>query len=139
MSPVPRGKSCIPETEGLPPRPREAFHEIRVYTAPKVNTRRLVGWGALMVVAGLATLAVFWPAPAARAQRPVGPVIQVARIDGVINVATARFATRVIEEAERRDAQLLVFTLDTPGGYDTAVRQIVQRILGANGTRWRAT
>src|SRR5438094_1826781 len=104
----------------------------RDYTALTMRTRRRQpGDGALLALLVLAFAWALVPL-VAHAQRPVGPVIEVAHVDGVINVAMARYAVRAIEQAERRDAQLLVFTLDTPGGYDQSMREIVQRMLGAN-------
>jgi membrane-bound serine protease (ClpP class) len=83
------------------------------------------------VLAVLAVSLLLLHASAAQAQRQAGPAVLVARIDGVINAATAQYAVRVIERAERQNVEALILTLDTPGGFDTAMRRIVQRMLGA--------
>src|SRR5437870_4175880 len=86
----------------------------RDYTGRKMKTGRLLpgtGWAAALLA--MVLLRALLPA-VAHAQRPVGPVIEVAHINGPINEAMARYAARVIGQAEQRDAQLLVFTLDTP-------------------------
>lgn len=72
-------------------------------------------------------LAVAWGAGGSLADDP-GPVI-VATIASSINPVTADFLSSVIERAEKEKATLLVLELDTPGGLDTAMRQMVQEII----------
>ena len=86
----------------------------------------------LILVGPLAALLGPAAGAPAHAQRPAGPVVQVGRLEGVINQITARYAARVVARAERRGAEALVLLLDTPGGFDGAMRQIVQRILRAS-------
>ena len=50
---------------------------------------------------------------------------------GSINPGLAEFMTEGIRLAEREDAIALVIELDTPGGLDTSMRQIVQAISNA--------
>ena len=59
------------------------------------------------------------------------PVAVVAAIAGPISPATAQFSARAIETAEKQEAAVAVLLLDTPGGLDTAMRLMVQAILGA--------
>jgi membrane-bound serine protease (ClpP class) len=68
-------------------------------------------------------------APDARAQA-VGPVILV-EVKGVINPFTAQYLERALKEAEQRQARLLVLTLDTPGGLESSMRQMVLALLQA--------
>ncbi len=53
----------------------------------------------------------------------------VATIAASINPVTADFLSSAIERAEAEAAMLLVVELDTPGGLDTAMRQMVQEII----------
>src|SRR5438093_13714386 len=55
--------------------------------------------------------------------------VPVGEIRGVINPVMARYVERVIDGAEAQRAPLVVFTMDTPGGLDTSMRDITQRIL----------
>lgn len=59
------------------------------------------------------------------------PPVHVIEIKGVINPLTMRYLQRALAEAEREGAGLLVIRLDTPGGLDTAMREMAQAMLGA--------
>ena len=59
---------------------------------------------------------------------PQGGVL-VATIAAAISPVTADYLASVIERAEEENASLLVVELDTPGGLDTAMRQMVQAII----------
>lgn len=52
-------------------------------------------------------------------------------IDGPIGPATADYVTRTIEEAGGSAAELLILQMNTPGGLDRAMREIVQAILAS--------
>ncbi len=67
----------------------------------------------------LATLA----APFARADIPV------VELEGVVHAVTAAHVTQAIDKADASGAPLLILRLDTPGGLDTAMRQIVDKML----------
>ncbi|MEO1039392.1 MAG: nodulation protein NfeD [Pseudomonadota bacterium] len=58
--------------------------------------------------------------------------VRTAPLTGPIGPATTAFITRAIGEAEAANAAAFVIEMDTPGGLDTAMRDINQAILGAN-------
>ncbi len=62
------------------------------------------------------------------AQANDGPLI-VLDIKGVVNPLTARYVERTLGLAEQRGARAVVLTLDTPGGLDGPMREIVQMLL----------
>src|SRR4051812_19046875 len=83
-------------------------------------------WFALLWLGGLLlTLGAGTPAGAQ------GDYVAVARLQGVINPPAASYVDRAIAAAEADGAALLVLQVDTPGGLDSSMRLIVQRILAS--------
>jgi len=64
----------------------------------------------------------------AMAQPGEGPVV-VIEIQGVINPLTAQYLDRTLRLAEQQAAQVMVLVLDTPGGLESAMREMVQALL----------
>jgi len=52
-------------------------------------------------------------------------------LTGAIGPATADFAGRALARAEKEGAQLVVLRIDTPGGLDLSMRQIIKDILAS--------
>ncbi|MCC7103903.1 MAG: nodulation protein NfeD [Chloroflexi bacterium] len=67
----------------------------------------------------------------ARAQ-DAGPLVVSGQVNGIINPLSAGYVERLIDEGERRGASAVVLRLNTPGGLDTSMRQIISRILSSN-------
>jgi membrane-bound serine protease (ClpP class) len=84
---------------------------------------RVAAW-LLLVIVGL-LLAVGSPA---RAQ---ASSIIVVTVDGVITPVMADHIREVLDRAERDGHQALIVQLDTPGGLDTSMRDIIQSFLNA--------
>jgi membrane-bound serine protease (ClpP class) len=61
----------------------------------------------------------------------VNPKIDVITIKGTINPVLIDYVERGIEQAEDSGAEALVIQMDTPGGLDTAMRDIVQLIVNS--------
>ena len=57
--------------------------------------------------------------------------VKVAEIHGAISPASAAYFLRALDEAQRAKADLLVLKLDTPGGLDSAMREMIQGILAS--------
>jgi len=66
-------------------------------------------------------------------ERPTLPPKVVAQltIDGPIGPATSDYVDRALKDAEARNAVLAIIRLDTPGGLDTAMRDIIRMILAS--------
>jgi membrane-bound serine protease (ClpP class) len=73
------------------------------------------------VVAAVALLAS-WPA-FAHADIPV------VELDGVVHAVSAAHVIAAIDAADAQGAPLLVIRMNTPGGLDTSMRQIIERML----------
>src|SRR5262245_30319129 len=54
------------------------------------------------------------------------------RIDGEIDPVVAESVDEGIARANRESAALILITIDTPGGLDTAMRDIIQHILDSS-------
>ncbi|MCX5849189.1 MAG: nodulation protein NfeD [Deltaproteobacteria bacterium] len=59
------------------------------------------------------------------------PVYNVITVEGVITSPTAKYIANSIENAQKDNAEGLIILLDTPGGLDTAMRDIAKSILNA--------
>jgi membrane-bound serine protease (ClpP class) len=66
---------------------------------------------------------------AALAAAPAGADIPVVELVGVVHAVSAGHVVDAIDSADQAGAPLLVLRLDTPGGLDTAMRQIIERVL----------
>jgi membrane-bound serine protease (ClpP class) len=88
------------------------------------------GWAQSVVVL---LLALFLGVTGlAFAQPASGGAVMILEVRGVIDPVVAQYVKHSLDTADSADAQLVVILLDTPGGLDTAMREIVQAILNSN-------
>ena len=52
-------------------------------------------------------------------------------IDAPINAVTAEYVQQALDRADAEHAELLIIALNTPGGLDTSMRRIIEKILSA--------
>lgn len=57
--------------------------------------------------------------------------IHVITYDGIINPVSSELFTTAIEQAEQAGAEALIFQLDTPGGLDSSMRDIIKAMIAS--------
>lgn len=57
--------------------------------------------------------------------------IHLLQLNGVINPITSQYVVSGIEDAEAEEAECLILQLDTPGGLDTSMRDIIKKMLNS--------
>ncbi|RQV85481.1 NfeD family protein [Burkholderia anthina] len=107
---------------GPPPAPAAADGRPRHPLSARVARAAL--FAALLVVCAAVAAPPSADAPAAH------PVV-VIPVNGAIGPASADFIVRSLARAAREHAPLAILQLDTPGGLDTSMRQIIKAILGS--------
>jgi membrane-bound serine protease (ClpP class) len=68
---------------------------------------------------------------AAPGQQPDENVVLLLQVQDAIGPATSDFIRKGLDHARDREAQLVVLEMDTPGGLDSAMREIIQAILAS--------
>ncbi|WAC07916.1 MAG: nodulation protein NfeD [Thermodesulfobacteriota bacterium] len=61
-----------------------------------------------------------------------GNTVNLIEVDSIINPVSAEYIIDSIKATEKESAQCLIIKLDTPGGLDTSMRQIIKEILNTH-------
>jgi membrane-bound serine protease (ClpP class) len=108
------------EPNGRAPAPRNPIGQ----AAPSSRVGRV----ARLTVAALAIVVAF---PLGARAQTAGSVLEL-RLSGVVDPVMADYIRGGIEQANRDANAAVLLTIDTPGGLDSSMREIVQSILGSN-------
>lgn len=95
------------------------------FAAGTIRPRRLVG-AAVLCAAALAIPAQAIASPQASASPP--RVVEL-HLQGEVEPMMAGYLTAGIDQANRDEAALILITMDTPGGLDESMRDIIQHII----------
>jgi membrane-bound serine protease (ClpP class) len=89
----------------------------------------------IVAIAILLALAALFVAAALRGEDvkadSQAPLVVVVPIDGIIDPRMADFVIRGISEAEDTGARAVVLTIDTPGGLDESMRDIIKKMVNS--------
>ncbi len=97
----------------------------------KLRVKNYKSLDKCLALIGLSLVAAFFlSSPLALAQQ--GEHVDVITVKGVIDPFTAQYVGRGIDIAQGDGAQCLIIQLDTPGGADTSMRVIVQKMLNSS-------
>jgi len=98
--------------------------------------KRVALLAVLAVQAVLATACSAWlnaqEISADQAAPQTDRTVTLIEIDGAISPATADFLIRGIASAEAAETELVIVEIDTPGGLDSSMRDIIQAILSSS-------
>lgn len=95
----------------------------------RLGVRTTAAKGAILC-ASLIALALTWAGPGV-AGEPGGVAYSI-ELTGTVDPASAAWLDEALSDAERAGAEVALVRLDTPGGLDTAMRDMVQRIIAAD-------
>jgi membrane-bound serine protease (ClpP class) len=89
---------------------------------------------ALVTIAGAIGLAltVVMPMALGASNAPGSTSATLLEINGAIGPATSRYVVRGIESAQKSGSHLVILEVDTPGGLDSAMRDIIRAILASS-------
>jgi membrane-bound serine protease (ClpP class) len=92
---------------------------------------RLYGW------AGMAALALFLAIPGAGSASPVrgappARFVSLVELTGTVDPLSAHYVRRSIAHASTANAAAVVLRIDTPGGLDSSMREIIRSIQGSD-------
>ncbi len=92
--------------------------------------RLLAAWVPPLLVLGVAAVVLGGTPPTPTSQAT--PTVEVARLNGVIAPATARYIIRELREAEQSGAAALLIEMDTPGGLLKSMDDITKALLNTD-------
>ena len=100
-------------------------------TSRLARLARIGSGGSLLFSVTLILLGLALQIAGAQPEQPVGKPAVVLTLDGVVGPASASYIKRGLEKAAQDGAPVVVLRIDTPGGLDTSMREIIHDILAS--------
>src|SRR5580765_4470556 len=88
-------------------------------------------WVALVTLAGIVFSVLTFASPLWPQQTTSKPLVMDLNLDGEVQPILATYIAEGLAEAAKRNASLVVVTMDTPGGLSDSMKDIIQHILGS--------
>ncbi len=107
-----------------------AMHSLRSVVASLGRLPRALRLAVFTFMALVGAVALSMPPGSAQTEPGPGRAI-VLDLDGAVTPAIADYLTREMRRAADDDARLIVIRMDTPGGLDAAMRDIIRAILNS--------
>jgi len=99
--------------------------------SPLSTPRALVTSVTLIAMVGVASIVLGAPEVAEQGAPVTASPAVVLEINGPIGPATSRYIVRGLESAQKSGSRLVILEIDTPGGLDSAMRDIIRAILAS--------
>jgi len=84
-----------------------------------------------LAIAAISLLLLFLPAASVSDEHSSQPLVMELNIDGEVEPVLASYIKEGLAEAARRNASLVLITMDTPGGLSDSMKDIIQHILAS--------
>ena len=88
-------------------------------------------WVAFVTLVGIAFSVLTFASPLWPQQTTSKPLVMDLSLDGEVQPILATYIAEGLAEAAKRNASLVVVTMDTPGGLSDSMKDIIQHILGS--------
>src|SRR5580765_8687438 len=88
-------------------------------------------WVAFVTLVGIAFSVLTFASPLWPQQTTSKPLVMDLNLDGEVEPILATYIDEGLAEAAKRNASLVVVTMDTPGGLSDSMKDIIQHILGS--------
>jgi membrane-bound serine protease (ClpP class) len=87
--------------------------------------------GSLIAFVSLILLGLALQTAGAQPERPLTRAAMILNLNDVVGPASASYISRGLRKAAEQGAPLVILRIDTPGGLDTSMREIIQAILAS--------
>src|SRR5262249_18825007 len=84
-----------------------------------------------LAIAVISLLLLFLPAASISDEHSTEPLVMDLKLDGEVEPVLAAYIDEGMAEAARRNASLVLITMDTPGGLSDSMKDIIQHILAS--------